>query len=77
MDMHCLEALQYQIVYTLCREGNYVEAASKIADLVTAMDRLEAQSGGLYVSMAQVFSKLVRFYCVFFVLVFRLFVRFL
>ncbi|XP_012939708.1 tetratricopeptide repeat protein 21B isoform X2 [Aplysia californica] len=58
MDIHCLEAMEYQIVHTLCREGNYTEAASKIADVVTAMDRQETQSSQLYVHMAQVFSKL-------------------
>ena len=28
IDMHCLEAIQYQVVYTLCREGNHVEVSS-------------------------------------------------
>ncbi|KAK3772094.1 hypothetical protein RRG08_061179 [Elysia crispata] len=57
-DMHCIEAMEYQIVHTLAREGNYSEASSKIADLVTTLDRLEPQTGQLYMHMAQVFSKL-------------------
>ncbi|XP_059173967.1 tetratricopeptide repeat protein 21B-like [Physella acuta] len=58
VDIHCIEAMEYQIVQILCREGNYAEAATKIADLITTLDRVESRSGQLYLHFAQVFSKL-------------------
>ncbi|KAK6970975.1 Tetratricopeptide repeat protein 21B [Biomphalaria glabrata] len=57
-DIHCIGAIEYQVLCMLCREGNYAEASTKIADLVTTLDKVEPQSGQLYYHMAQVFSKL-------------------
>ncbi|BFZ22635.1 hypothetical protein BsWGS_25674 [Bradybaena similaris] len=58
IDMNCVEAMKYQILHLICREGHYTEAASKLADLITVLDRLESHSGQLYLQMAQVFSRL-------------------
>ena len=30
LDLHCLEAMEYQILYTLCREGNYTEVSLRL-----------------------------------------------
>ncbi|WAR05764.1 TT21B-like protein [Mya arenaria] len=58
VDMHCLEAMRYMALHLLCREGNYPEAASKIGDIITTLDRFESKNASLYCSMAQVFCRL-------------------
>ncbi|KAH9507420.1 Tetratricopeptide repeat protein 21B [Bulinus truncatus] len=58
IDIHCIPAIEYQVLCILCRDGNYAEASMKIADLVSTLDKVEPQSGQLYLHMAQVFSKL-------------------
>nr|KAG5695130.1 hypothetical protein BaRGS_017229 [Batillaria attramentaria] len=58
MNMHCVEAMVYQILQMLCREGNYSEVSAKIGDLITTMDRYESRSAHLYCHMAQVISRL-------------------
>ncbi|XP_041371664.1 tetratricopeptide repeat protein 21B-like [Gigantopelta aegis] len=57
-DLHCIEALRYNIMFMLCREGSYAEAASKIGDLISLLDRFEPRNAWLYCNMAQVFSRL-------------------
>lgn len=57
-DMHCLEALRYQTLYLLCREGNYSEASTKLGDIITTLDRSEPRSANLYHSMAQTFCRI-------------------
>ncbi|KAJ8306896.1 hypothetical protein KUTeg_014980 [Tegillarca granosa] len=52
-DIHCIEAIRYQALHLVCREGNYSEASSKIGDLITTLDRFEPRSAFLYYSMAQ------------------------
>ncbi|XP_060575597.1 tetratricopeptide repeat protein 21B-like isoform X3 [Ruditapes philippinarum] len=58
VDMHCLEAMRYQALHLLCREGNYPEAASKLGDIITTMDRFESKNAFLYYNMAQVFCRM-------------------
>ncbi|GFN94695.1 tetratricopeptide repeat protein 21b-like [Plakobranchus ocellatus] len=60
IDMHCIEAMQQKCIChkVLAHPIFIIQASSKIADLVTTMDRLEPQTGRLYMQMAQVFSKL-------------------
>ncbi|PVD35924.1 hypothetical protein C0Q70_02893 [Pomacea canaliculata] len=58
INMHCVEAMVYQILQMLCREGNFAEISSRIGDLLTALDRYEPKSGSLYCHMGQVFSRL-------------------
>lgn len=58
LNAQCAEAMVYQILQMLCREGNYSEVSAKIGDLITTMDRFEPRSGHLYCHMAQVFSRL-------------------
>ena len=60
MDSHCLEAQRYIILYMLSREGNYSEAAQKIADLVQEMDRIEPRNAYLFDHFAKTFCRLVR-----------------
>ncbi|XP_052716531.1 tetratricopeptide repeat protein 21B-like isoform X2 [Crassostrea angulata] len=57
-DLHCTEALKYQVIYLLSREGNYSEASGKIGDLISALDRFEPRSSYLYYHMAQIFSRI-------------------
>ncbi|XP_063424970.1 tetratricopeptide repeat protein 21B-like [Mytilus trossulus] len=57
-DMHCIEALRFQALYMLCREGNYSEASAKIGDLITTLDRFEPRSAVLYYTMAQGFCRI-------------------
>ncbi|KAL3836422.1 hypothetical protein ACJMK2_021855 [Sinanodonta woodiana] len=52
-DIHCLEAIRYQALHLLCREGNYGEAAAKIGDIITTLDRFEPKNPWLYFSMTQ------------------------
>ena len=59
VDSHCLQAQRYMILYMLCREGNYGEAAQKIADLVQEMDRTEPRNAYLYDEFAKIFCRLV------------------
>lgn len=40
-DMHCLEALRYQTLYLLCREGNYSEVIVICASAVN--ERLDKE----------------------------------
>lgn len=58
LDLHCLEAMRYQALHLLCREGNYPEAGSKLGDIITTMDRFEPKNAFLYYSMAQVFCRM-------------------
>ncbi|CAH1774388.1 unnamed protein product [Owenia fusiformis] len=58
MDGHNIEAQKYIILHLLCREGNYQEAAEKLADLLQDMDRNEPQNGQLFYEMSQVFCRL-------------------
>ncbi|XP_052258735.1 tetratricopeptide repeat protein 21B-like isoform X2 [Dreissena polymorpha] len=58
VDLHCLEAMRYQALHLLCREGNYPEAASKIGDIITTLDRFESKNASLYCSMAEVFCRM-------------------
>ncbi|XP_078334494.1 tetratricopeptide repeat protein 21B-like isoform X3 [Crassostrea virginica] len=57
-DLHCAEALKYQVIYLLSREGNYSEASNKIGDLISALDRFEPRSAFLYYHMAQIFCRM-------------------
>ncbi|KAK7092869.1 tetratricopeptide repeat protein 21B-like [Littorina saxatilis] len=58
VNMHCVEAMIYENLNMLCKEGAYSEASTKIGDLITTLDRFEPRSGHLYSSMAQLFSRL-------------------
>lgn len=57
-NMHCVEAMLYQVLSLLCKEGNYSEVSSKIGDIITTLDRFEPHSGHLYCNMAQTFARL-------------------
>ncbi|XP_048728803.1 tetratricopeptide repeat protein 21B-like isoform X2 [Ostrea edulis] len=57
-DLHCTEALKYQVIYLLSRDGNYSEASNKIGDLISALDRFEPRSSFLYYHMAQIFCRM-------------------
>ncbi|XP_061174848.1 tetratricopeptide repeat protein 21B-like isoform X2 [Saccostrea echinata] len=57
-DLHCTEALKYQVIYLLAREGNYSEASNKIGDVISALDRFEPRSAFLYYHMAQIFCRM-------------------
>ncbi|KAK6182507.1 hypothetical protein SNE40_010181 [Patella caerulea] len=57
-DFHCIEAMKYQVLALMCRDGNFSEASTKIGDLITSADRYESHNPQLYCYMAQVFSRL-------------------
>ena len=59
VDSNCLQAHRFTILYALCREGNYQDAASKIGDLLQVMDRVEPRNATLYDEFARVFCRLV------------------
>ncbi|XP_071548285.1 tetratricopeptide repeat protein 21B-like [Panulirus ornatus] len=58
MDSHNIEALKYQTLYALCRQGNYEDAAQGLRNLYSEMDRSEPNNASLFVHMAQLFSRL-------------------
>ncbi|XP_064595299.1 tetratricopeptide repeat protein 21B-like isoform X2 [Liolophura sinensis] len=57
-EANCLEALKYEVLNFLCREGDCQTAAYKCGDIIQAMDRIEPRNAYLYKSMAQLFSRL-------------------
>ena len=59
VDGHCLEAQRCMILYSLCREGNYPDATSKIQDLLQEMDRMEPKNPYLFDEFAKVFCRMV------------------
>lgn len=63
MDAHCLEAQRYLILYQLCREGAYDDAAHKVGDLLQEMDRVEPKNAFLYDEFAKVFCRVVSDSC--------------
>ncbi|XP_069186237.1 tetratricopeptide repeat protein 21B isoform X2 [Procambarus clarkii] len=58
MDSHNVEALKYKTLYSLCRQGNYEDAAQGLRNLYSEMDRSEPNNASLFVHMAQLFSRL-------------------
>ncbi|XP_077175955.1 tetratricopeptide repeat protein 21B [Paroedura picta] len=52
-----LEALKVEAVHCLCREGNIPEASSKLADLISALEKLEPHNPQLFCKTALVFSR--------------------
>ncbi|ESO93623.1 hypothetical protein LOTGIDRAFT_189817 [Lottia gigantea] len=57
-DFHCIEAIKYQALSYMCREGQFEKASTKIGDLITSIDRFESHNAHLYCHMAQIFSRL-------------------
>ncbi|XP_066468231.1 tetratricopeptide repeat protein 21B isoform X2 [Tiliqua scincoides] len=52
-----LEAIKMEALHSLCREGNIPEASSKLADLISALGKLEPQNPQLFCKTALVFSR--------------------
>lgn len=61
IDSSCLEALRYQILELLCRDGRYKEAADSIAHLFQLLERLEPSSHYLYFDFSRVFARVVSY----------------
>ncbi|XP_044274364.1 tetratricopeptide repeat protein 21B [Varanus komodoensis] len=56
-DALTLEAIKMEAVRHLCREGNIPEASSKLAELISALDKLEPHNPQLFCKTALVFSR--------------------
>ncbi|XP_048342203.1 tetratricopeptide repeat protein 21B isoform X2 [Sphaerodactylus townsendi] len=52
-----LEAIKMEAIHSLCREGNIPEASSKLADLISALEKLEPHNPQLFCKTALVFSR--------------------
>ncbi|XP_053120307.1 tetratricopeptide repeat protein 21B isoform X2 [Hemicordylus capensis] len=52
-----LEAIKMKAIHSLCREGNIPEASSKLADLNSALEKLEPHNPQLFRKTALVFSR--------------------
>ncbi|XP_042302110.1 tetratricopeptide repeat protein 21B isoform X2 [Sceloporus undulatus] len=52
-----LEAIKMDAIHHLCREGNIPEASSKLADLISALNKLEPHNPLLFCKTALVFSR--------------------
>ncbi|XP_061464567.1 tetratricopeptide repeat protein 21B [Rhineura floridana] len=56
-DAFNLDAIKMEAIHYLCREGNIPEASSKLADLISALDKLEPHNPQLFCKTALVFSR--------------------
>lgn len=56
-DGHCIEALRTIILFSLCQEGQYNEAAAKLGELIQQIDRFEPKNHKLCHEMAKCFSR--------------------
>ncbi|XP_076366451.1 LOW QUALITY PROTEIN: tetratricopeptide repeat protein 21B-like [Tachypleus tridentatus] len=56
-ERQCLEAQRFLILHSICREGNYSQAASQLTDLIAAMDRNEPKNSVLFYETAQLFAR--------------------
>ncbi len=59
IDSTCLEALRFQILELLCREGRYDDASEGINNLFQLLERNEPNSHYIYYDYAKVFARVV------------------
>ena len=59
-DPHNIEALKYNALHTLCRQGNYEESSQQIQDIYNELNKSEPNNAPLFIHMAQLFSRVVR-----------------
>ncbi|XP_064419793.1 tetratricopeptide repeat protein 21B [Latimeria chalumnae] len=57
-DNHNFEALRMLALHHVCREGNLNEAATKLGDLISALDRCEPHNPELFCKIALAFSRM-------------------
>ncbi|XP_074652535.1 tetratricopeptide repeat protein 21B-like [Tubulanus polymorphus] len=58
LDSHCLEAIRFQILNLICRDGNYQEAASRLGDLLQLMDRVEPKNADKFYELSRGFCRI-------------------
>ncbi|KAK7872002.1 hypothetical protein R5R35_004518 [Gryllus longicercus] len=58
IDSHSLEALKAKLLTTICRDGNYEDAALNIRRYFSEMEKMEPKNVELFLDSAQLFSRI-------------------
>ncbi|XP_033624164.1 tetratricopeptide repeat protein 21B-like isoform X1 [Asterias rubens] len=53
----CIEAVRMEILYLLCREGNYEEAVQRLGELIQLLDRFEPKNAYIFWHLSLVYCR--------------------